>query len=361
MPSNRPSSVARSRYRIPSSVRRTWAGGSSSNGSSSVFTHEPRRAYGHAAKLCVTKRRTAAASAAAIRWSVPSVRRRFVLVNAWSKRRGLNSGGIAVSSWTITSGAASATAPLTASRSSASTTVGVPPAASSARARSTDLVVPVTSCPRRISDRTSGDPIAPVAPATKTRMSFLPFFLPLGQEAERGVTTQRRGSRRAPAAFVLHRISHARRDHRCRGRRAGSVPAGRTARRSTASRSATPRVLAEATTRLAIDRLQSARVRRERYVGPWLPEPLVGDSEPDVAERVELSESVSMAFLVVLERLSSVERAVFLLHGRVRLRVPAAAPNPPGIHIRKYRSPRPSYEHWQALPRDHALSGRRER
>jgi RNA polymerase sigma-70 factor (TIGR02957 family) len=72
--------------------------------------------------------------------------------------------------------------------------------------------------------------------------------------------------------------------------------------------------LAEVTTRLAIDHLRSARVRRERYVGPWLPEPLVGELEPDVAERAELRDSVSMAFLVVLERLSPVERAVFLLH-----------------------------------------------
>jgi RNA polymerase sigma-70 factor, ECF subfamily len=72
--------------------------------------------------------------------------------------------------------------------------------------------------------------------------------------------------------------------------------------------------LAEITTRLSIDHLRSARVRRERYVGPWLPEPLVGDLEPDVAEHAELRESVSMAFLVVLERLSPVERAVFVLH-----------------------------------------------
>ncbi len=72
--------------------------------------------------------------------------------------------------------------------------------------------------------------------------------------------------------------------------------------------------LVEITTRLAIDHLRSARVRRERYVGPWLPEPLVGDVEPDVAERTEFRESVSIAFLAVLERLSPVERAVFLLH-----------------------------------------------
>ncbi len=72
--------------------------------------------------------------------------------------------------------------------------------------------------------------------------------------------------------------------------------------------------LAEVTSRLAIDHLRSARVRRERYVGPWLPEPLVSGTEPDVADRAELQESLSMAFLIVLESLSPVERAVFLLH-----------------------------------------------
>jgi RNA polymerase sigma-70 factor (ECF subfamily) len=54
-------------------------------------------------------------------------------------------------------------------------------------------------------------------------------------------------------------------------------------------------------------------MRREQYVGSWLPEPLLTD-ERDVGEHVELAESLSMAFLVVLERLSPVERAVFLLH-----------------------------------------------
>jgi RNA polymerase sigma-70 factor (ECF subfamily) len=70
------------------------------------------------------------------------------------------------------------------------------------------------------------------------------------------------------------------------------------------------------TTRLAIDHLRSARVRRERYVGQWLPEPLVGDEalEADVADVAILRESLSTAFLLVLERLSPVERAVFLLH-----------------------------------------------
>ena len=72
--------------------------------------------------------------------------------------------------------------------------------------------------------------------------------------------------------------------------------------------------LTEVTTRLAIDHLRSARVRRERYVGSWLPEPLVGDDEPSPEERAEDLESLSMAFLLVLETLSPVERAVFLLH-----------------------------------------------
>lgn len=66
-------------------------------------------------------------------------------------------------------------------------------------------------------------------------------------------------------------------------------------------------------TRLAIDHLRSARVRRERYVGPWLPEPLLTDDAPDPAEQAETADSLSMAFLVLLENLSPVERAVFLL------------------------------------------------
>jgi len=67
--------------------------------------------------------------------------------------------------------------------------------------------------------------------------------------------------------------------------------------------------------RLAYDALGSARARRERYVGPWLPEPLVeGLADDDPADRVTLDESVSMALLVVLERLSPAERTAFLLH-----------------------------------------------
>jgi RNA polymerase sigma-70 factor (ECF subfamily) len=68
--------------------------------------------------------------------------------------------------------------------------------------------------------------------------------------------------------------------------------------------------LSAITTRLSIDHLRSARVRRERYVGTWLPEPLVTD---DAAEHAETADSLSMAFLVLLESLTPVERAVFLL------------------------------------------------
>jgi RNA polymerase sigma factor (sigma-70 family) len=68
------------------------------------------------------------------------------------------------------------------------------------------------------------------------------------------------------------------------------------------------------TTRLAIDQLRSARARREVYVGAWLPEPLVAaDPAEGPAEQVEAAERLSFAFLVMLERLSPVERAVLLL------------------------------------------------
>jgi RNA polymerase sigma-70 factor (ECF subfamily) len=72
--------------------------------------------------------------------------------------------------------------------------------------------------------------------------------------------------------------------------------------------------LSAVTTRLAIDHLRSARARREEYVGPWLPEPLVVDeSATDPSEQAELADSLSLAFLVLLERLTPVERAAFLL------------------------------------------------
>ncbi|WP_025619830.1 RNA polymerase sigma-70 factor [Salinispora cortesiana] len=69
--------------------------------------------------------------------------------------------------------------------------------------------------------------------------------------------------------------------------------------------------LVRVTIRLAIDELRSARVRREAYVGPWLPEPI--RTRPDVADEVALADSVSTALLLVLEALSPLERAVFVL------------------------------------------------
>ena len=65
--------------------------------------------------------------------------------------------------------------------------------------------------------------------------------------------------------------------------------------------------------RVCLDQLGSARVKREQYIGPWLPEPLAGVT-PDVAETVADFDSLSLAFLVLLESLSPKERAVFLLH-----------------------------------------------
>jgi RNA polymerase sigma-70 factor (ECF subfamily) len=71
--------------------------------------------------------------------------------------------------------------------------------------------------------------------------------------------------------------------------------------------------LAALATRIAIDHLRSARVRRESYFGTWLPEPVVDEGEPAMDEKAERAESVSMAFMLILEALSPVERAVFLL------------------------------------------------
>ena len=66
-------------------------------------------------------------------------------------------------------------------------------------------------------------------------------------------------------------------------------------------------------TRLSINVLKSARARRESYVGPWLPEPLVEDPAPGPASRAELGDSLSLALLVLFERLTPVERAAYLL------------------------------------------------
>src|SRR5262249_3857865 len=66
--------------------------------------------------------------------------------------------------------------------------------------------------------------------------------------------------------------------------------------------------------RLCINHLQSARAQREEYVGEWLPEPVLTDPQSDPLTVLKIDESLSIAFLVLLERLTPVERAVFLLH-----------------------------------------------
>jgi RNA polymerase sigma-70 factor (TIGR02957 family) len=79
-------------------------------------------------------------------------------------------------------------------------------------------------------------------------------------------------------------------------------------------RLASPRAyVATVATRLAIDELRSARARRETYVGDWLPEPLVAPAAGDPAREAEMADSLSLAFLVLLESLSPEQRAVFLL------------------------------------------------
>ena len=71
--------------------------------------------------------------------------------------------------------------------------------------------------------------------------------------------------------------------------------------------------LSAVVTRISIDVLRSARVRREEYVGPWMPEPLLSDPYEDPERAAELADSLSMAALLLLERLSPLERAVFVL------------------------------------------------
>ncbi|WP_043668034.1 RNA polymerase sigma-70 factor [Streptomyces xylophagus] len=82
-----------------------------------------------------------------------------------------------------------------------------------------------------------------------------------------------------------------------------------TATRPTSTKS----YLSAVVTRISVDVLRSARVRREEYVGPWFPEPLLSDPYQDPARSLDLADSVSMAALLMLERLSPLERAVFVL------------------------------------------------
>ncbi|KUO17146.1 RNA polymerase sigma-70 factor [Streptomyces dysideae] len=123
--------------------------------------------------------------------------------------------------------------------------------------------------------------------------------------------------------------------------------------------------LVRITTRLAIDRLRQVKARGETYVGPWLPEPYVtdfGDTVDDTAERAVLADSVSLAVLVVLESLSPLERAVFVLreafgypHGEIAVmldRGEAAVRQLAGRARRHVDERRPRYEVDPAQRRD---------
>ena len=90
---------------------------------------------------------------------------------------------------------------------------------------------------------------------------------------------------------------------------------GCTSRSTRGEQIASPRAfVATVTTRLAINELRSARARRERYVGEWLPEPIITDGRDDPARHAETADSLSLAMLVLLESLSPEQRAVLLLH-----------------------------------------------
>jgi RNA polymerase sigma-70 factor (ECF subfamily) len=84
--------------------------------------------------------------------------------------------------------------------------------------------------------------------------------------------------------------------------------------RACGERIASPRAfLSTVVSRLSLDHLRSAQVRRETYVGEWLPEPLVASADDDPARKAEIADSLSLAFLVLLESLSPEQRAAFLL------------------------------------------------
>ena len=117
--------------------------------------------------------------------------------------------------------------------------------------------------------------------------------------------------------------------------------------------------------RLALDRLRSARARRETYVGPWLPEPVVAVAAEDPADRVALDESVSYALLALLEQLSPSERTAFVLHdifdvpfgevAKVVGRTPEAVRQLASRARRHIAGQRPRFE---ASPQEHARAVR---
>ncbi|WP_276857607.1 sigma-70 family RNA polymerase sigma factor [Mycobacterium pseudokansasii] len=104
--------------------------------------------------------------------------------------------------------------------------------------------------------------------------------------------------------------------------------------------------LARIVSNLSTDRLRSAQRRRETYMGPWLTEPIV--TTPEIADDVELAESVSMALLVVLETLSPLERAVFVLNEVFQLQL---------RRNRRGRRPFPSRRTPSGAPREQPRRG----
>ena len=118
--------------------------------------------------------------------------------------------------------------------------------------------------------------------------------------------------RSAPQPSVFGCVQDVGHCSRCRGHAPGDLYSLATSRVEEEIRS--PRAfLVTIVSRLCINHLQSARVQREEYVGQWLPEPIVTDPANDPLSIIRVDESLSMAFLVLMERLTPVERAVFLL------------------------------------------------
>ncbi len=123
-------------------------------------------------------------------------------------------------------------------------------------------------------------------------------------------TDPNRGFRAAAAAAVLDRVPDPWQWERGRGRSPGDLAAPRVVLDTTQVNQG---LLSAAISRISIDILRSAHVRREGYVGQWFPEPLLTDPYQDPERSAELADSVSMAALLLLERLSPLERAVFVL------------------------------------------------
>src|SRR3954453_11463105 len=267
------SSASDSAIRIASWVSRTPLGGSGSRGSSSVLTAEPARSYGQPAKDWTISR--VPGRIASTRLRVPSARRRFVVWNALSMLRNWTSLS-AVIWWTITSGFVRSSMALTDRGSSPSMSL---------------LDVPVTVYPRLSRRGRRARPAAPLAPAMR-------MCMPTRRDDLAGCDSRMREFVFSIAYRMLGSVAEAEdvvQEALIRLEAARPVDNERA-------------FLTTVTTRLSIDVLRSARVRREAYVGEWLPEPLV--EEPDL---VEADESISLAALVLLERLSPVERAVFVL------------------------------------------------